>query len=95
MAKKTQEFLHESLQDKESIESYLKAIIQGFKKGEILLSDEEDNITLKPEALSKVKIKATQSQKSQSLSIKFSWSSSTDNSAEETPLFIDAKKAKK
>lgn len=95
MAKKTKEFEHESLQDKEAIASYLKAIMQGVKKGEIKFSDEDEDLTLKPEALAKLKIRARQTKKSQSLTVKISWSSSdSDSSIDDTPLFIDAKKSK-
>ncbi|WP_373017668.1 amphi-Trp domain-containing protein [Thiomicrorhabdus sp.] len=94
MAKKTQEFVHESLQDKDAIANYLKAVMRGFKKGEIVLSDDEDELTLTPETLAQLKIKANKSKKSQSLTIKFSWSSSdTDSEFDDTPLFIDAQKS--
>ncbi|MDX1347707.1 MAG: amphi-Trp domain-containing protein [Thiomicrorhabdus chilensis] len=94
MAKKIKDFSHESLQDKEAIANYLKAVMKGFKKGEIVLSDDEDELTLTPETLAKLKIKAEQSKKSQSLSIKISWSSDTESSIDDTPLFIDANKTK-
>lgn len=92
MAKKTEEFKHESLQDQDAIINYLKAVIEGFKKGKILLSDEDDSITLTPEKLAELKIKAKQSDKKQSVSLKFSWSFEGESNTEEAPLFIDAQK---
>jgi len=95
MAKKDKYFEHESLQDKDSITSYLKAITQGFKKGAIAFSDEEDDFILTPQKLANLRIKANQTKKGQSLNIKISWSSDQSSDFEESPLFIDPKKPKK
>lgn len=95
MSKKNTHFEHESLQDKDAIISYLKAITDGFKKGAIEFSDEEDDIVLKPEKLANLRIKAAQSKKGQELRIKISWTSDNNQDLEEVPLFIDAKKSKK
>jgi len=95
MGKKNKRFEHESLQDKDAIICYLKAVIQGFKKGAIEVSDEEDAITLKPEKLANLKIKADQSKNGQSLNIKIQWSSDQSEEFSDTPLFIDPKKSAK
>jgi len=95
MAKKTPYFEHESLQDKDTIISYLKAITQGFKKGAIKFSDEDENLVLTPQPFANLKIKATQSKKGQTLNIKINWSSDQDEDADDTPLFIDPKHPKK
>ncbi|MGC9386402.1 MAG: amphi-Trp domain-containing protein [Hydrogenovibrio sp.] len=95
MAKKRQHFEHESLQDKEAIINYLKAITQGFKKGAIEFSDEDEEFRLTPQALANLKIKAEQSKKGQSLNIKISWSSDQSSDFDDSPLFIDPKKPKK
>lgn len=94
MAKKNSSFEHESLQDRDAIISYLKAITDGFKKGAIEFSDEEDEFVLKPEKLANLRIKANQSKKGQELRIKINWSSDQSSDFEEAPLFIDAKKSK-
>lgn len=94
MSKKNAHFEHESLQDKDAIISYLKAITDGFKKGTIEFSDEEDEILLKPEKLANLRIKASQSKKGQELRIKINWSSDKNKDLDEAPLFIDAKKSK-
>jgi len=95
MGKKTDTFEHESIQDKDSIINYLNAISEGFKKGRIQFSDEEDEMTLTPETMANLRIRAIQSKKSQELRIKISWSSDQDEDIDDTPLFIDAKKPKK
>ena len=94
MAKKTPYFEHESLQDKESIIRYLKAITKGLKKGAIKLSDEDEDFVLTPQAFANLKIKATQTKKGQTLNIKVNWSSDQDEEVEDAPLFIAPKAPK-
>lgn len=95
MGKKDETFEHESLQDQDSLINYLKAISDGFKKGRIQFSDEDDDMTLTPEKMANLRIRAVKSKKSQELRIKISWSSDQDTDFDDTPLFIDAKKRKK
>ncbi|MBO1923093.1 amphi-Trp domain-containing protein [Thiomicrorhabdus sp. 6S3-12] len=96
MAKKPQYFEHESLQDKESVVNYLKALSKGIEKGEILLSDDEDTQILNTSELTQMSIKASKTKKEQSLRIKLSWTNDTDDDdPDNAPLFIKAKKPKK
>lgn len=92
MGKKDDIFEHESLQDNDSIITYLKAISDGFKKGRIKFSDEDDDLSLTPEKMANLKIRAVKGKKSQELRIKIQWSSDQEVDADDTPLFIDAKK---
>lgn len=94
MAKKTQYFEHESLQDKESIINYLKALTKGIEKGEILISDEDDTQIINPSSLTLLKLKASKNKKEQSLRIKLSWTNENDDDPDNTPLFIKAQKTK-
>ena len=95
MAKKPQYFEHESLQDKESVINYLKALSKGIEKGEILLSDDEDTQILNPCNLTLMSIRASKSKKEQSLRIKLNWTNENDDDPDNAPLFIKAKKPKK
>ncbi|MBF6057855.1 MULTISPECIES: amphi-Trp domain-containing protein [Thiomicrorhabdus] len=95
MAKNNQYFEHESLQDKDAIISYLKALTEGIEKGEILLSDEEETLLLKPGKISLLRIKATNSKKNSELRLRLSWSNYEADSDKNAPLFIKAKKASK
>lgn len=94
MTKHTNNFEHESLQDKEAIVSYLKALTKGIEKGEVLFSDDEESILLRPNKISRLRIRASQSKKEQSLRIKLSWLSGVEDSSENSPLFIKPKKNK-
>ena len=92
MSKKTENFEHESIQDRDSVINYLKAISEGFKKGRLKLSDEDDELTLTPEKMANLRIRAVKSKKSQELRIKINWSSEQTERVDDSSLFIDAKK---
>lgn len=66
-------FSHLSLQDAKSIQPLLKAIEKGIAKGEMVFSDEDDEIILKPEGLLRFKVKASESETKHQLNIKISW----------------------
>ncbi len=95
MAKKTEYFEHESLQDKESVVNYLNALAEGIAKGEILISDDDDTQILNPQNLALMSIRAKKSKNEQSLRLKLEWKQENDEDVDNTPLFIKAKKAKK
>lgn len=95
MAKKTEYFEHESLQDKEAVINYLNALAEGIAKGEILISDEEDTQILLPQKFTLMNIKAKKSKHEQSLRLKLQWNQLSEDDAEIMPLFIKAKNPKK
>jgi amphi-Trp domain-containing protein len=88
MAKKTNLFEHESLQDKDAIVQYLKALTDGIEKGEVELSDDDEKVTLKPTPFGRFKLKATCSKKAQELRIKISWVGHEDGGDSDQPLHI-------
>ncbi|BBP45154.1 hypothetical protein THMIRHAS_05270 [Thiosulfatimonas sediminis] len=95
MAKKTQYFEHESLQDRDAVVNYLHALANAVKTGEILLSDGDEKQIMQPSDLTLMSLKASSTKKSQSLRIKLTWNKQTDEEPDNEPLFIKAKKAKK
>jgi len=66
-------FSHLSLQDAQSIQPILKSIVKGLANGEMIFSDEEGEIVLKPEGLLRFKITASESETKHQLNIKISW----------------------
>jgi amphi-Trp domain-containing protein len=66
-------FSHLSLQDAKSIQPILKAIEKGIANGEMVFSDEDDKIVLKPEGLLRLKVSASESETKHQLNIKISW----------------------
>lgn len=94
MAKNTDYFEHESLQDKESIINYLNALADGIKKGEVIFSDEEERLEIQPEKIGQFRVRASQTKKTQEIRLKLSWSNKKQSDLDDTPLFIQAKKNK-
>lgn len=69
-----QKFEFDSLQDSESIKSFLQSLVDGFENGKIVLSSETEEITLHPNALLRFNVKAKRKDNSKNqLSIKISW----------------------
>jgi amphi-Trp domain-containing protein len=66
-------FRHDSLQDAKSISRILHAITEGFAKGKLVFSDEDDKITMKPDGLLDLKVKASQEDGFQRVNIRISW----------------------
>lgn len=94
MTKQSKHFEHESLQDKENLIGYLKALTEGLEKGEIVFADEEETLVVRPNQLGRFKIRAHCNKKSQDIRLKISWAADEPEDAENQPLFIKPKKAK-
>lgn len=94
MTKSTQYFEHESLQDTQAILNYLTALTEGIKKGEVLFSDTEETLVLRPNKVGLLKIRAKQTKKSQELRIKLNWIINDASATNDTPLFIESKTPK-
>lgn len=94
MAKKSEYFEHESLQDRESLVNYLKALTKAIEKGEIILSDDEITQIIQTESMATMMIKARKTKKQQQLKLQFCWANDPDDEGDDTPLFIRAQKPK-
>ncbi|WP_051678466.1 amphi-Trp domain-containing protein [Thiomicrospira pelophila] len=95
MAKNTNSFKHESLQDQASVVAYLNLICQSIEKGQIHLANDEDDVTIRTKGLSRLKIKAKQAKTHQELRITLAWSGDTDKKTESNPtLEVTSKPAK-
>ena len=70
-------FRHESLQDRETIADLLASLQQGLSKGELTFSDENNAITLKPEGLLSLVIKASGGSELNVLEVRIAWQSGT------------------
>lgn len=66
-------FLHESLQDRKSIKSLLEALTKAIGKGEVVLSDGDDELTLPVDKLLTLRIKANRSNGNCVIGVKLSW----------------------
>jgi len=68
-----QKFFFESFQDSETIKFYLESLIKGIAKKKIVLSTEGEDITLHPNGLLKLTVKARKKADKNRLSIKMAW----------------------
>lgn len=66
-------FIHESLQDSQSIKTILRAITQGLAKGKVVLSDDQGDVVLKPEGLFNLRVTASQDEEKNSLTLRINW----------------------
>jgi amphi-Trp domain-containing protein len=71
--KQTTRFRHESLQDAESVQRLLGAILSGVSKGKIVLEDEDGEMIMKPKGLANLKISASQDDRKNRLDIRLTW----------------------
>lgn len=66
-------FKHESLQDAKTIREIIKSISTGIAEGKLTFSDEDDEISLKPKGLLRLKVTASQGANKNKVSVSFSW----------------------
>jgi len=67
------QFKHESLQDKKSIQNMLKSISKAIAKGELKFSDQDGEIVMEPKGLLNLKITAKKEGGEQRLDLRVSW----------------------
>lgn len=70
---KTQEFEYESVQSRESIQTFLQSLLDGFASQRISLKSDRDEIVLSPQELLNFTIKAKRKGVKNKLSLKISW----------------------
>lgn len=73
MLQRKNRFRHESLQDSKTIRAYLKAILKGLDQGELVFSDDESSITLKPQGLLNLKVVASEDADKNQFELRVSW----------------------
>ena len=73
MLQRKNRFRHESLQDSKTIQAYLKAILKGLDQGELVFSDDEGSITLKPQGLLNLKVVASEDVDKDRFELRVSW----------------------
>ena len=66
-------FSHESLQNAKTIKDLLTALLKGFGKGEMTLSDEDDALVMQTADLMSVRIKGKRAEGRCSVSLRVSW----------------------
>jgi amphi-Trp domain-containing protein len=66
-------FVFESLQDRETIKDYFRALIEGIDKGKIVLATNGEEIQLTPDELLRFSVKVKKKGGASSLGVKIAW----------------------
>jgi amphi-Trp domain-containing protein len=67
------EFVHESLEDAQSIGGYLRAILRGLETGYVELSDDAGQLALHPTGLLGLELRAKRTGNRAKLQLELSW----------------------
>lgn len=79
-----QKFTFESYQDRQTVQNYLRALLDGMESGRLLLTSGEQEMELSPTEVLKVKIKASDKDGGGKLGIKISWKADDDADVDKT-----------
>ncbi|HEO66223.1 MAG TPA: amphi-Trp domain-containing protein [Spirochaetes bacterium] len=74
----SKELKHESIENCESAVQYLKAIGEGFEKGQLVLGNGKDQFLLEPSDRLKMKVKVKRKNGKVKVSVKFIWNEEAD-----------------
>ena len=91
MKQKKKSFQHESLQDVKTINKLLKSLIRGISKGVITFRDGAREIEMKPQGLLHLKLKATENEGRNQLTIQISWQTSEKRLKKGKALFVSSR----
>lgn len=89
---KKQSFDHESLQDRESIVAYLESLTAGLRAGQIQIRQGEEELTLEPDGLLTLGIRAVHKRDRTRLDLRISWRDAGPE-PDQPPLEISAPEA--
>ena len=76
------EFRHESLQSRKTIKALLEAVTKGIGKGQLTLSDDENEIVLEPDGLLTLRLRGNRNGGNCRLDIRITWSDEPDAQAD-------------
>ncbi|TNJ43023.1 amphi-Trp domain-containing protein [Phaeobacter sp. B1627] len=72
-------FRHDSLQDRKTVKTLIDAIGKGLAKGELSLSDDDNEILLTPEGLLTLRIRAERNDGQCKVDFRVSWTERDDD----------------
>ena len=73
MGKRTGVFAHESVEDPQSVVAYLSALADGFRGGKLVFSSGKKQLTLTPESLLRLVVKASSKGDTSKVTLRISW----------------------
>jgi amphi-Trp domain-containing protein len=84
-------FRHDSLQDRQSILNILHAVTEGLEQGNLILSDDDDEIALTLAGLMQLKLTASQEDNKYTLALKVSWQTEANKTPKKNTLHVFSK----
>jgi amphi-Trp domain-containing protein len=91
MKRKKNSFRHESLQDRDSIQSILKALTEGIAEGKVTFSDDDDHISMKPDGLLNLKLTVSQEDNRNRINLRITWEDREKKKLKKSRLSVRAK----
>ncbi|MCA8970737.1 MAG: amphi-Trp domain-containing protein [Planctomycetes bacterium] len=91
MGDETNEFEHDSLQDRDQVVAYLRAVADGIDNGTLRLGDQEKTIELRPIGLLAFGVRAQTKRSRVTLSLRLSWKQVEEKKQSAGQLHIDPK----
>ncbi len=88
MKQSKKSFRHESLQNAEAIQELLKSVARGFARGELVFSDEEDEMIMQPEGLMNLKVTSNQEENRHRINIRITWQIEKDDKKRNKSLTV-------
>ncbi|MBF0102107.1 MAG: amphi-Trp domain-containing protein [Desulfobacterales bacterium] len=82
------QFDYDSYQDVDTIKDILTSLIEGFKKRQIVLKSDNNEITLHPQQLLQLSIRAKKSDDKSKISIKIEWKDTQKEMSQKTISII-------
>jgi amphi-Trp domain-containing protein len=73
----TERFVHETIQDKRSIQQFFLTLVDGIENGRVTLSADKDHALLTPSELIRLSIKAKKKTGKSKLTVKLTWKDSS------------------
>jgi len=91
MKRKKNSFRHESLQNRDSIQTILEALTEGMAKGKLSFSDDDDSISMAPDGLLNLKLTVSQEDNRNRINLRITWEDKKKETLKKSRLSVRAK----
>ena len=91
MKRKKNSFRHESLQNRDSIQTILKALTEGIAKGKLSFSDDDDSISMSPDGLLNLKLSVSREDNRNRINLRITWEDRQKKALKKSRLSVRSK----
>jgi len=91
MKRRKNSFRHESLQNRDSIQTILQALTEGIAKGKVSFSDDDDSISMAPDGLLNLKLIVSQEDNRNRINLRITWEDKKEERLKKSRLSVRAK----